>query len=64
MKVLKCDRCGDIYPFDYRSSTIQINNESKIDLCEKCMSEFELWLSNKGTNKLNNETDGEIESTN
>lgn len=57
MKVIKCDRCGDIYPLKTPNDTIQINNQSRTDLCEKCMNELELWLSNKDTNELSNKSE-------
>lgn len=59
MKVIKCDRCGDIYLLKLLE-----NRNNTIHLCEKCINELELCLSNKNTKKLSNKTDGEIGSTN
>lgn len=60
MKVIKCDRCGNIYPSESWSDTVQINNTPRIDLCEKCMNELEFWLSYKNINKLD-KTDNTVE---
>ena len=46
MKVIKCDRCGEICSIG-RGVTFTHNNGSTADLCPDCYDKFNLWLKQK-----------------